>query len=166
DSMMAGILIAGDANNWYESGGVGDITIRNNTFVNMGVGGETPQSVLQISPIISETERSKGYYHGKIVFEDNTIKTFDSQVIYALSVKELIVRNNKFVQTKDFAPIFANLAYLDFQNYGSVLVYANTYDGDHEAVISVIHTPSVKVEKQSGFKEEVVHQPNTHFYQQ
>ncbi len=166
DSMMAGILIAGDANNWYESGGVGDIVIKNNIFVNMGVGGETPQSVLQISPIIAETERSKGYYHGKIIFEDNIVKTFDSQVIYALSVKELIVRNNKFIQTKDFKPIFDDLAYLDFQNCGRVEVEANTYEGDDEAVISVIKTPSVKIGKQGGFKNEVVHKPNTHFYQQ
>ncbi len=166
DSMMAGILIAGDANNWYESGGVGEITIRNNTFVNMGVGGETPQSILQISPIIPEEERTKGYYHGKIVFEENTIKTFDSQVIYALSVKELIVRNNRFIQTKDFAPLFDNLAYLDFQNCGSVEVYANTYEGENKAVISVIQTPSVKVEKQKGFEEEIANKPNTHFYQQ
>lgn len=165
-SMMAGILVAGDANNWYESGGIGDLTIRKNTFVNLGVGGEAPQSILQISPIIPREGREKGYYHGKIIFENNVIKTFDSQVIYALSVKELIVRNNQFIQTKDFIPIFDNLSYLDFQNCGEVIVHGNTYKGDGKAEISVIHTPSIKVKNQQGFKQGITDKPNKHFYQQ
>lgn len=165
-SMMAGILIAGDANNWYESGGVANIVIRKNTFLNMGVGGEAPQSILQISPIIPKDGRDHGYYHGKIVFEDNIIKTFDSQVIYALSVKELIVRNNQFIQTKDFTPIFNNLSYLDFQNCGSVVVHGNTYKGDKKAEISVTQTPSINVKKQNGFVNKVLSKPNKHFYQQ
>lgn len=166
DSMMAGILIAGDANSWFESGNVGEVIIRNNTFVNMGKGGEAPQSILQISPEIPKEERAKGYYHGKIVFEGNTIKTFDSQVVYVMSVSDLTIRNNKFIQTKDYKPIYDNLSYIDVQNCKTVVVEGNSYEGDHEVEVSAIDCEQIKLGEQSGFNKDVVNKPNTHFYQQ
>lgn len=166
DSMMAGILIAGDANSWFESGYVTDIVIRNNTFVNMGKGGEAPQSVLQISPEISKSERSKGYYHGKIVFENNLIKTFDSQVIYALSVNELIIKNNKFVETNDYKPIFKGLSFIDVQNCNSVAIEGNSFEGNRDVEVSASECKNVVLKKQKGFKKDIVNKPNTFFYQQ
>lgn len=166
DSMMAGILIAGDANSWFESGYVTDIVIRNNTFVNMGKGGEAPQSVLQISPEISKSERSKGYYHGKIVFENNLIKTFDSQVIYALSVNELIIKNNKFVETNDYKPIFEGLSFIDVQNCNSVAIEGNSFEGNRDVEVSASKCKNVVLKKQKGFKKDIVNKPNTFFYQQ
>lgn len=167
DSMMAGIIIAGDANSWFESGNVSDVIIRNNTFVNMGKGGEAPQSVLQISPEIPKSERERGYYHGKIIFENNLVKTFDSQVIYALSVKDLIIRNNTFVSTKDYKPIFNDLAFIDIQNCKNIEVQGNSFEGDyHKAEVSVIDCGYINLKKQKGFKQETVAKPNTFFYQQ
>lgn len=166
DSMMAGILIAGDANSWFESGYVTDVVIRNNTFVNMGKGGEAPQSVLQISPEISKSERSKGYYHGKIVFENNLIKTFDSQVIYALSVNELIIKNNKFVETNDYKPIFEGLSFIDVQNCNSVSIEGNSFEGNRDVEVSASECKNVVLKKQKGFKKDIVNKPNTFFYQQ
>lgn len=164
--MMAGILIAGDANSWFESGSVGDVTIRNNTFVNMGKGGEAPQSVLQISPEIPQSDRQKGYYHGKILFENNLVKTFDSQVIYALSVRDLVIKNNKFVQTKDYSPIFNGLSFIDIQSSNRITVEGNSFEGDYEAEISAIDCKQVTLKKQKGFKKDIVKKPNTFFYQQ
>ena len=165
-SMMAGILIAGDANKWCESGNVNDIVIRNNTFVNLGIGGDNPQSVLQISPEIPANRREEGYYHGKIIFEGNTIRTFDSQVIYALSVSELIIKNNTFVQTNDYKPMFAGLSFFDFQHCQSVTVEGNTYEGDEDVFVSALKCNDVKFTAQKGFYKSVVEKPNTYFYQQ
>lgn len=166
DSMMAGLLIAGDANSWFESGNVSDVVIRNNTFVNMGKGGEAPQSVLQISPEIPPQFRDKGYYHGKIVFENNTVKTFDSQVIYALSVSDLIIRNNTFIQSKDYLPIFDGLSYIDIQNCGNVQVTGNSYEGDEKAEISGLDCDEIELDNNKGFHPSVVEKPNKYFYQQ
>ncbi len=166
DSMMAGILIAGDANKWFESGNVSEVIIRNNTFVNMGKGGNAPQSVLQISPEIPKDKRKGGFFHGKIVFENNTIQTFDNQVIYALSVKELIIRNNKFVQTKDYTPIYKGLSYIDIQNCKDVDIYGNTYEGEGIREVSATQCLHIKLKNQKGFREAVVEKPNTFFYQQ
>lgn len=166
DSMMAGILIAGDANSWFESGNVRDVVIRNNTFVNLGKGGEAPQSVLQISPEIPKSARSKGYYHGNIVFENNQVKTFDSQVIYALSVSNLVVKNNIFVQTKDYKPIFEGLTFIDVQNSKNVDIEGNFFEGDYEVEVSVIDSETVNVQNKQGFNKDIVNKPNTFFYQQ
>ena len=166
NSMMAGILIAGDANKWFESGNVNDVIIRGNTFVNIGIGGYNPQSVLQISPEISTDKRNEGYYHGKIIFENNTVKTFDSQVIYALSVRNLIIRNNTFIQTKDYDPIFNNLPLIDIQNCKFVNVEGNTYQGDKIAEVSSHKTEKINVSRQKGFSKSVFEKPNKFFYQQ
>ncbi|MBX2953176.1 MAG: right-handed parallel beta-helix repeat-containing protein [Leadbetterella sp.] len=166
DSMMAGILIAGDANKWFESGRVSDVTIRNNTFVNMGKGGNAPQSVLQISPEIPKDRREENFYHGKIVFENNLVRTFDAQVIYALSVDSLVIRNNRFMQSKDYAPIYPGLPYIDVQYGKNVAVYGNSYEGEGIKEVSALHCETVKLEKQKGFKRTVIEKPNTFFYQQ
>lgn len=166
DSMMAGVIIAGDANSWFESGNVSDVIIRNNTFVNMGKGGEAPQSVLQISPEIPPPSRAKGYYHGRILFQDNLVKTFDSQVIYALSVDNLEVSGNTFIQTYDYRPIFEGLSYIDAQHCNNVLIEGNTFEGGQEAEVSTAKCKSVIVGEQRGFKKGIVNNPNTFFYRQ
>jgi hypothetical protein len=164
-SMMAGILISGDGNYWFESGNVEDVIIRRNIFECMGNGGENPQSVLHIAPVIPPDHRNEGFYHGRIVFEDNTIRTFDSQVIYALSVRELIIRNNRFIQTKDYAPIFPGLPYIDLQYCRNVWLEGNTYQGsDGEAEVSVLNCGKITYSKQKGFLSKTLIRPNTYYY--
>ncbi len=166
DSMMAGVLIAGDANKWCESGDVSDVVIRNNTFVNIGKGGDAPQSVLQISPEIAPEYRDMGYYHGRIVFENNTVRTFDSQVIYGLSVENLIIRNNTFIQSKDYEPVFKGLSFFDFQNCKNVDIHGNTYEGEGDAQVSVQNCENILLKRQKGFHDKVVENPNRFFYRQ
>ncbi len=166
DSMMAGVLIAGDANKWCESGDVSDVVIRNNTFVNIGKGGGNPQSVLQISPEIAPEYRGKDYYHGRIVFENNTVRTFDSQVIYGLSVENLIIRNNTFIQSKDYEPVFKGLSFFDFQNCKNVHIQGNTYEGEGDAEVSAQNCENILLKRQKGFHEKVVENPNQYFYRQ
>ncbi len=166
DSMMAGILIAGDTNSWFESGDVRDVVIRNNTFVDMGKGGEAPQSVLQISPEIPKSERTKGCYHGRILFENNRITTFDAQVIYALSVDELLIRNNTFEQSGRYKPIFTGLPYIDVQNCNRVTIEDNSFEGDREVAVSAFRCKDVRMNPQKGFRCDPVNNPNSFFYQQ
>lgn len=168
EPMMAGVLISGDANKWFESGAVNYVTVRRNEFVNIGHGGENPQSALQISPQIPPEARDEDRcYHGRIVFEDNLIRTYDSQVIYALSVDNLIVRNNKFVHTGDFEPIFPGLTYIDLQYCNKVEVSGNTFEGGDEVEVSAIRCNDVRMESgQEGFCDEVVDKPNGYYYQQ
>jgi hypothetical protein len=164
-SAMCGVLVAGDANKWCETGAVSELIVRNNIFENIAVYGNAPQSALQVSPEIHKRVKDY-YYHTKIVFENNTVKTFDSQVLYAISVSEFIVRNNKFIVTNDFKPLFEGLSYLDFQNCGKVIVEHNSYLGEGEASCSINECKELKYKNNENFKKNTVDNPNRYFYQQ
>jgi len=165
-SMMAGIRICGDANYWFESGPVSNVIVRGNTFENLGIGGHAPQAILQIDPVIGKKYREDGYYHKNIIFENNTIKTFDPLIIYALSVDGLTIRNNTIIQTKTFPKIFSDLSMFDLQNCTNVKIVGNTYKGDNEASISAINCQLIEVEtEQTGFLNKTIKNPNKYFYQ-
>lgn len=163
-SMMAGIRICGDANYWFESGAVKNVVIRNNTFEDLGIGGHSPQAILQIDPVIPKEERGKGFYHGTIVFEGNTINTFDNQVIYALSVDSLVIRNNTFTDTKTYAPIYPDLSVIDVQYSNHLILENNDFSKWKEnATISILNCNNV-TEKENGVVK-IVENPNKYFYQ-
>lgn len=165
-SMMAGIRICGDANYWFESGPVSSVVVRGNTFENLGIGGHAPQAILQIDPIIKKEYRKDGYYHRNIIFENNTVKTFDPLIIYALSVDGLIIRNNTIIETKTYPQIFSKLSQFDLQNCINVKIEGNTYIGDNKATISTVKCLNLDIESnQAGFSESTVQNPNKYFFQ-
>lgn len=163
-SMMAGIRICGDANYWFESGRVSDVTVRGNTFEDLGKGGHSPQAILQIDPVIPKANREDGIFHGKIVFENNTIKTFDSQVIYALSVETLIIRNNKFIDSKTHTAIFPELSVIDAQYCKDILIENNDFgQWKDDFSFSIVKCKNVKGSDVEKFKIE--ENPNKYFYE-
>ncbi|MCW5942395.1 MAG: hypothetical protein KIS66_09200 [Fimbriimonadaceae bacterium] len=92
---MSAIDIADDANSWYESGAVQDVTIRRNRFLGCG------EPVVFIHP---EAPTPKGPVHRNIRIVDNLLTTGG---ISARSVGGLVVRGNRFgawpppIETKD-----------------------------------------------------------------
>jgi hypothetical protein len=165
-SMMAGIRISGDANYWYESGPVSNVVIRGNTFENLGIGGHAPQAILQIDPIIEKNHREDGYYHKNITFENNIIKTFDPLIIYALSVDGLNIRNNTIIQTQTYPKIFSELSQFDLQHCVNVKIEGNTYKGENKATISEVKNKNIYIDqKQKGFSNKTIQNPNKYFYQ-
>lgn len=162
-SMMAGIRICGDANYWFESGNTRNVVIRNNTFTDLGIGGREPQAILQIDPIIPKDARTNDfYYHDSIVFENNTVSTFDNQIVYALSVKSLKINGNKFIDTKTYAPLFPMLSVIDVQYCGDVEIEDNDFSQWKKNATISIHD-CVEVENDSDV--ETVDSPNPFFYQ-
>ena len=164
-SMMAGIRICGDANYWFESGPVSGVVIKDNLFEDLGIGGHNPQAILQIDPIIARDFRSNGYYHKNIVFQGNTIKTFDRLLVYALSVDKLSIKDNKIVQSNSHEEMYPELSQFDLQNCRDVLISGNEYKGTGHAEISLKNCDEVQIGKQPGFNEHVVNNPNKYFYQ-
>lgn len=101
-SQMHGILIEGDNNKWYESGAVQDVTIRNNTFVNIGYEGGD-RYVLNAAPLLtSEQHQGDGYYHRNINFVNNTIKSFSGQIVHAYYTKGLNITGNTVELSEDY----------------------------------------------------------------
>jgi hypothetical protein len=99
-SAGAAILITSDANSWFESGAVEDVTIRRNEFRDCLYGAEGwGPAIITIRPQI---HRSEGCMHGNIVVEANRFETFDTPLLYARSVDGLTFRDNVVVKTDTY----------------------------------------------------------------
>jgi len=106
ESSGSAILIAGDANNWYESGGVKDITIRNNHFTDQCLTSmyQFCEAVISIYPEIPKPDPAQHGFHQNIRIENNQFDLYDFPVLYAKSVDHLIFSGNKLSASHRFQP--------------------------------------------------------------
>lgn len=163
-SMMAGIRICGDANYWFESGNTDEIIIKNNIFRNLGNGGWSPQAVLQIDPVINADSRTcERFYHEKIAFEDNTIYSSESQLIYALSVKDLSIKGNRFIMNDEHQPRFPGLACIDLQYCDKISILDNDFSEWKEGAEISVHGCAHEVINDTGLS--LTDNPNTYYYE-
>ena len=97
----AAILIAGDANYWFESGPVNDVTIADNLFdnCNFGLWG---RAAIDIDPEIEPHRRARTVYHRNIRIENNTFRAFDPRLLRAHGVAGLVMKNNRLETTNDY----------------------------------------------------------------
>ena len=99
------ILIAGDANQWYESGAVTDVTIRDNVF--RASCNSSPyqfcEAVISIYPEVPQPDFHQPF-HKKIVIENNTFEVADYPVLYAVSVDQLVFRENSVQRSHAYEP--------------------------------------------------------------
>ncbi len=100
-SSGAAILISGDANGWFESGAVNDITIRRNRFENCNSSNyQFGDAVISIHPEIPKLGTSP-FHHG-ITIEGNTFNAFDAPILWALSVGNLKFLGNTVHQSNTY----------------------------------------------------------------
>lgn len=97
----AAIRISGDANFWYESGCVRDVTIRNNTFIDCNANARWGNAVIDVAP---QVLKPAGTVHRNICIEDNVFRTFDIPLLWANCTENIIFRNNKIEKTETFPP--------------------------------------------------------------
>jgi hypothetical protein len=119
----AALLIAGDANYWFESGAVRDVPIRGNTFENCnhGVWG---RAAIEINPEIAEPHQAASRYHRNIRIEDNTFHAFDGRLIFAQCVDGLAVRGNRVVASRAYPPHCPEGPAMDIRNCDRVTIDA------------------------------------------
>ncbi len=98
------ILIAGDAQGWYESGACRDVLIARNVFRdNLTSSYQFTKGIVSICPEVRDIARQKRRYHSGIVIEDNVFETFDVPLLYAKSVDGLVWRRNRVVRNERYA---------------------------------------------------------------
>ncbi|MEK4330229.1 right-handed parallel beta-helix repeat-containing protein [Paenibacillus sp. FSL R7-0312] len=90
---MSAILVAADAESWYESGAVRDMTITGNRFIACG-SREAP--VIDIAPENKEADRDAPV-HRNICIENNIFEIMDAPVLSAKSTQGLVFRHNDIV---------------------------------------------------------------------
>ena len=130
-SSGAAILIAGDANGWYESGGVRDVLIRGNRFHPscMTSWYQFGEGVISIYPIIPEFDSARAF-HRNIRIEGNSFDVFDYSVLYALSVDGLSFNNNTIKHNTEYKPWQRRKAMLTFEGCMNVQVKGNNIADD------------------------------------
>jgi hypothetical protein len=87
---VSGILIADDAESWYESGMISDVTIKNNVFI------ECADPVINISPENTDI-RPENPVHRNIRIEGNRFKVRNERILYAKSTQGLSFIGNTIV---------------------------------------------------------------------
>jgi hypothetical protein len=84
-----------NGNDWYEQGGVRDVTIRNNTFDNCNYGLNVGMGVIiDLIQIAKEPPAGK-YYHKNVLIENNKFRIFNPNILTLVSIDGLSFRNNK-----------------------------------------------------------------------
>lgn len=92
-NMNCAIECAGDANSWYESGPVCDVTIRHNNFADAAYAGGY---VVTIAPAVRENV-GQHYHHG-ITIEDNHFRLHEKRFLYARYTDGLVFRGNTYTE--------------------------------------------------------------------
>ncbi|WP_281990610.1 alpha-1,3-galactosidase-related protein [Aquimarina aggregata] len=135
-SMMSSIMLRGETLFWFESGNVEDVIIRNNRFVDCAYGG-AEHAILKVSPRLGKVFDNTILYDRNIVFENNTIKTFDNRIIWAIQTDNLIVKNNTIEQTFTEKPQFPNAFMFDLINCNNVKIKNNYYKGTNMNILKM-----------------------------
>lgn len=102
-SSGSAILIAGDTNEWYETGAVRDVMIRGNRFHNCNTSPyQFCKAVISICPEISAADPKYPFHRG-IIVENNIFyapkKLTDRDILYIYSAKDVTFRKNRIEQT-------------------------------------------------------------------
>ena len=111
------ILVNSDMFDWFESGAMSKIIVKNNTLVrqnqvNWGKG------LIDIDPRM-EKEMEGVYYHGILVLEDNTATLQQTPFVYGFSFTKALIHNNTVhLTTPEYTPVFSirNCGEVDLQN--------------------------------------------------
>ena len=92
-NMNCGIQIGGEMRDWYESGAVSDVTIRDCDFTNSAYAGGT---AIDISPKLYE-KNPRDFFHGRIIIENNRFVQSSRRIMRANLARELIFKGNSFM---------------------------------------------------------------------
>lgn len=92
---MASIYLSNDCNDWYESGAIHDMVIRNNDFfVRKAPHYKGVKSAIYIQPIVANESKSHTMVHKNITIENNNFNMQYDNAVNATFCENLVIRNN------------------------------------------------------------------------
>lgn len=132
ESSGSAILIAGDANNWYETGAVHDVTIRNNVFAAPCLTSlyQFSEAIISIFPEVPDLANAKEKYHRNIRIENNEFHPYDYPILYAKSVNGLTFNSNTLTRSNRFTPFHPRKVGFSFEHCEHVEIKDNSFFGD------------------------------------
>jgi hypothetical protein len=132
ESSGSAILIAGDANFWFESGAVTDVLIKNNTFTELcnTSSYQFCEGIISIYPIIPKLDTNTPAFHRNIRIEGNRFSPFDYPLLFARSVDGLSFLNNIVTRSYTFEPYHDRQYTFTFENCLGVEIRQNQMPED------------------------------------
>ena len=131
ESSGSAILIAGDANGWFESGAVNDVLIRNNTFSELcnTSSYQFCEGIISIFPIIPNPDPELTF-HKNIRIENNHFHPFDYPVLFARSVNGISFTNNTLTRSHTFTPYHNRQHTFSFELCKKIRIEENSFSED------------------------------------
>jgi hypothetical protein len=129
DSSGSAILVAGDANYWWESGAVGDLTICNNTFSGF-CNSSAYQFCEAVISIFPSLPKPGAPFHGRIRIESNRFYSDGDPVLYALSVRALEFNNNSIQYSPSCPTRLPGKALLTLDACTQAVIQTNEIDAE------------------------------------
>ena len=131
ESSGSAILIAGDANQWYESGAVHDVLIRNNVFNDACLTSmyQFCNAIISICPEIPKPDANKPF-HRNIRIENNVFHPFDYPVLYAKSTDGISFTGNKLIRSTRYKAFHESKYTFLFEFCKAIKIKDNTMEGD------------------------------------
>ncbi|MDR3715375.1 MAG: right-handed parallel beta-helix repeat-containing protein [Puia sp.] len=131
ESSGSAILIAGDANQWFESGAVKDVLIRKNIFRDACLTSmyQFCEAIISIDPEIPRLD-ARTPFHRNIVITENEFHPFDYPVLFAKSVSGLSFTDNTIVRSDRFKAFHPRKYMFTFQACRKVTLSGNRLRGD------------------------------------
>ncbi len=100
ESSGAAILVAGDANGWFESGECRDVEISGNVFTDSCLSSlyQFCEGVISVCPVVPEPDPEKPF-HKNVRIHDNVFDSPDVPVLYGFSCENLRFENNRITKS-------------------------------------------------------------------
>ncbi|KAA6328180.1 alpha-1 3-galactosidase B [termite gut metagenome] len=157
ESSGSAILIAGDANYWYETGAVKDVLITKNIFKAPCLTSfyQFTEGVISIFPEIPQKNEKTPPFHRNILIKGNEFHLYDYPILYALCAENIIFSDNKLIRSRQFEPFHYRKYGLTFERCRKITVTGNRAEGDVLGdTIQLINTAQkeFKLGKDSFFK--------------
>ena len=132
ESSGSAILIAGDANNWFESGAVADVLIKNNVFTELC--NTSPyqfcEGIISVYPEIPVLNEKTPQFHKNIRIENNEFHPFDFPVLFARSVDGISFTNNTITRSTRFESYHKRKYTFSFETCKNATISNNTFSED------------------------------------
>lgn len=132
ESSGSAILIAGDANGWFESGAVHDVLIQNNVFSDLC--NTSPyqfcEAIISIYPIIPQLDETTPAFHRNIRISNNQFNPFDFPVLFARSVDGIVFSHNTVTRSFNFEPYHPRHYTLSFEFCKNIQINNNEFSDD------------------------------------
>ena len=111
-SSGSAILLAGDAQGWYESGACGNVIIRRNEFDHCLTSlFQFTDAIISICPEVKQPQAQKARYHENIRIEHNVFRTHRVPLLSAVSADKVSFRHNRVIYDDNGPTLFSGEPY-------------------------------------------------------